>query len=103
MSNLWIYGRKPAATVRYRHGGFNATFPMNGHTVIEQAGLERERAAHVAAIEAAEREHPPRPDGFDAQNVLSFPERASRAKRGTAGPSRPGPPRPGKRPAPYRD
>ncbi len=98
MSDLWIFGRKPAATVRYRHGGFNATFPMNWHTVIEQAGIERERAAQHAAREAAERERPQRTEGAEASNVLRFPERASRAKRGGGGPSRPG-----KRPGPYRD
>lgn len=97
MADLWIYGRKPAAAVRYRHGGFNATFPMNGHTVVEQAGIERERAAQRAAREAAERDRPPSPEGYEAQNVLSFPERAARGKRGS------GAARPGKRPGPYRD
>lgn len=92
MSDLWIFGRKPAATIRYRHGGFNATFPMNGHTVIEQAGIELERAA----VEAAERERPARAEGRDAHNVISFAER-SRHKRNSP------PTRPGKRPGPYRD
>lgn len=96
MSDLWIYARKPAATVRFRHGGFNATFPMNGHTVIEQAGIERERAAQRAAREAAERDRPTRAEGRDAHNVISFAER-SRHKRQSA------PTRPGKRPGPYRD
>lgn len=97
MADLWIFGRRPAGSVRYRHGGFNATFPMNSHTVEEQAGLAREHAAQRAAREADERDRPPRAEGFDAQNVLSFPERTSRAKRGG------GPSRPGKRPGPYRD
>lgn len=39
MADLWIFGRKPHGLVRYRHGGFNATFPMNTHTVTAQAVL----------------------------------------------------------------
>lgn len=97
MADLWIFGRRPAATVRYRHGGFNATFPMNGHTVAEQAGLTRERAEAQAAREAAERERP-RLEGFDAHNVLSFQSRGSRGSRSKKSPrgKRPGPP-------PHRD
>ena len=98
MTDLWVYGRKPAASVRYQHGGLNATFPMNDHTVLEQIGLTVERDAARAAREAAERDRP-RKEGFEASNVLQFQSRAARASRGTT------PSRPGKRPSPtsHRD
>lgn len=98
MADLWIYGRKPAASVRYQHGGLNATFPMNSHTVLEQIGLTIERVAAQAAREAAEQTHP-RKEGFEASNVLQFQSRASRTSRGNQ------PTRPGKRPSPtsHRD
>ncbi len=70
---------------------------MNDHTVLEQAGIRREHDA-AAAREAAERDRRPRKDGYEAHNVISFRDRASRAGRGNAGPTRPG-----KRPGPYRD
>lgn len=98
MSDLWIFHRLPAARVRSRHGGFNATFPMNAHTVLEQAGLALEYEAAKAARDKAERDRPPRPEGFEAANVLSFRDRAGRAGRGAQKPGRPG-----KRPGPYRD
>ncbi len=97
MADLWIFGRKPAAMVRHRHGGFNATFPMNGDTVVEQAGLTR--AAHAAREKAEQSgiKPPPRIEGREAQNVLSFQDRGSRAKRATQSP------RNGGRPSPYRE
>ena len=96
MADLWIYGRKPAASVRYQHGGLNATFPMNGHTVLEQIGLTVERDAAQAAREAAERERP-RKEGFEAANVLHFSSRAARGSRGSQ-PGRTNSRSPGKRP-----
>ncbi|MDW3204505.1 MAG: hypothetical protein R8L07_03100 [Alphaproteobacteria bacterium] len=97
MADLWIFGRKPAALVRHRHGGFNATFPMNGDTVVEQAGLTLARDAAREKAERAEAERPPRVDGRDAQNVLSFQPRANRGTRNAHSP------RHGGRPAPFRD
>lgn len=96
MSDLWIFGRRPTALVRHRHGGFNATFPMNGHTVAEQIGLTLQRAA--AAEEAAERaRREPTPlDGFEAGNVVAFQPRGGRAGRGGASDGRPG-----RRPGPF--
>lgn len=97
MADLWIFGRKPAALVRHRHGGFNATFPMNGDTVVEQAGrtLALDAAREKAERHAAER--PPPIEGHDAQNVIRFQPRAARGQRG--GPN----PRHSNRPGPHRD
>ena len=94
MADLWIFGRRPAALVRHRHGGFNATFPMNSDTVVEQAG--RTRAAHA---ERSAVETPLPVEGHEATNVLPFQPRAERGKRG--GPGSGG--RATGRPAPYRD
>ena len=80
MSDLWIFGRRPSSMVRYRHGGFNATFPMNLHTVIEQVALREAIIAaeeQMAAVEAQRR-----PDGPAESNVISFSERRTRADRG---------------------
>jgi len=97
MADLWIYKRRPASLVRHKHGGFNATFPMNADTVVERAG--RMKADSIAREKAAnaEADAPPRVDGHDAQNVLSF---QSRSPRGTRGPQ---PGRPGGRSSPHRD
>lgn len=97
MADLWIFGRKPAALVRHRHGGFNATFPMNSDTVVEQAGRTLAADAAREKAEMAEATQPPRVDGRDAQNVLSFQARGARGNRN------PHKPRQGGRPAPYRD
>lgn len=80
MSDLWIFGRRPSSMVRYRHGGFNATFPMNLHTVIEQVALREAIIAaeeQMAAVEAQRR-----PDGPVESNVISFADRRTRADRG---------------------
>ena len=93
MSDLWIFGRRPTARVRYRHGGFNATFPMNFHTVEEQVGLFEELAA---AREAAERARPEAGAG-EGGNVIAFQPRADRGARGGQG----GDNRHGRRPGPF--
>lgn len=87
MSDLWIFGRRPAARVRHRHGGFNATFPMNFHTVEEQVGLFNERAAAAKEADERARVNPPPPveDGRGAGNVLTFTPRADRGSRGAPG------------------
>ncbi|NMM45840.1 hypothetical protein HH303_15190 [Rhodospirillaceae bacterium KN72] len=97
MADLWIFGRKPAAMVRHRHGGFNATFPMNGDTVVEQAGRTRDMDAAREQAERSAAELPPRIEGREAQNVLSFQPRGRGTQRGGHKP------RQGGRPAPYRD
>lgn len=97
MADLWVFGRKPAAMVRHRHGGFNATFPMNSDTVTEQAGRTRDAEAAREVEARSEATKAPRIEGHDAQNVLSFQPRGSRVQRGAAKP------RSGGRPGPYRD
>ncbi|MEQ8443707.1 MAG: hypothetical protein RIM33_06480 [Alphaproteobacteria bacterium] len=82
MADLWIFGRRPAAMVRHKHGGFNATFPMNSDTVVEQVGRMHADSAAREKAERAAADGPPRVDGHDAQNVLSFQPRAPRAARG---------------------
>lgn len=77
MADLWIFGRRPAARIRHLHGGFNATFPMNSDTVVEQAG--RTRAADDARGES---EKAVAVEGYEATNVLPFQPRTERAKRG---------------------
>lgn len=82
MSDLWIYGRRPAGVTRHRHGGFNAAFPMNFHTVEEQAGLMRAAAAEAARMaRIAPLVESIRRDGFEAQNVIRLQPRASRVER----------------------
>jgi hypothetical protein len=108
MADLWIYGRKPAALVRHRHGGFNATFPMNGDTVEEQAGRMRDLTAARERAARSEKDRPPRIEGMEAQNVLRFQPRAargdSRGGDGRGGDGRGGGHGPrGGRPGPYRD
>lgn len=97
MADLWIFGRRPAARVRHRHGGFNATFPMNGDTVVEQAGRARARNAAREKAERAAAARPPRVEGHEAQNVLRFQPRGGRSQRGAQ------PPRHSGRPGPYRE
>ena len=97
MADLWIFGRKPAAMVRHRHGGFNATFPMNGDTVVEQAGLTRDANAAREKAESSGIKPPPRIEGRGAQNVLSFQSRGDRAQRTNLRPRNRG------RPGPYRE
>lgn len=93
MADLWIFGRRPAAMVRHRHGGFNATFPMNGDTVVEQIDLMNARSA----ARKSESQRPPRVEGHDAQNVVRFQPRGSRSDRASQSPRGAG------RPGPYRD
>ncbi|WP_259781468.1 hypothetical protein [Aestuariispira ectoiniformans] len=93
MADLWIFGRKPHGLVRYRHGGFNATFPMNTHTVTAQAVLrEADMKREQEDAQAA-----PRPD-MQRNNVISFADRRTRAGRA---PSLRGGKRPGDGPNPY--
>ncbi len=96
MSDLWIFGRRQAARVRYRHGGFNATFPMNFHTVEEQAGLFVERVAAQEAADRAPSAGAP-VEGREAGNVIAFQPRADRGSRGAQA----GENRLGRRPAPF--
>lgn len=86
MAELWVFDRKPCCMVRYRHGGFNATFPMNHHTVVEQA-IQREADLKQAEAEAA------RPVET-RNNVLSFNDRRARTGRAPSlrGGKRPGGP-----------
>lgn len=92
MADLWVFGRRPSAMVRHRHGGFNATFPMNQDTVVEQAGITR--AAYAESL-AAEKSSVI--EGLEASNVLTFKPRAERGKRGPVNG------RPNSRPHPFRE
>ncbi|RED45077.1 hypothetical protein [Aestuariispira insulae] len=75
MPDLWVYKRRPNSVTRHKHGGFNASFPMNGHTVVGQIALD-ELARQVEAARAAE------PAAAENRsNVLSFADRRSRASR----------------------
>lgn len=93
MADLWIYGRKPNGIVRYRHGGFNATFPMNTHTVAAQAVLREEDLKK-------QQEDAQRNLRMDAprNNVINFADRRTRAGRA---PSLRGGKRPGDTSGPY--
>jgi hypothetical protein len=97
MADLWIFGRRPAAMVRHRHGGFNATFPMNHDTVVEQVDRMNALSAAREKARTSEAQRPPRVEGLDAQNVVRFQPRSPRADRGNQGPRGAG------RPGPYRD
>ncbi len=41
MPLIRFFNRKPACYIRQKHGGFNSTFPMNHHTVIQQAAIQQ--------------------------------------------------------------
>lgn len=87
MADLWIFGRKPHGIVRYRHGGFNATFPMNTHTVVAQAVLrEEDLKKQQEDAQSHPRVEPQR------SNVISFADRRTRAGRAPSlrGGKRPG-------------
>lgn len=87
MADLWIFGRKPHGVVRYRHGGFNATFPMDTHTVTVQAVL---REANLKEQEEAA-DAPPKPEPHRS-NVINFADRRTRSGRAPSlrGGKRPG-------------
>ncbi|RVU36631.1 hypothetical protein EOI86_15735 [Hwanghaeella grinnelliae] len=79
MSNVWTYGRRPSSVVRYRHGGYNAIYPLaHGETfngVAETQRLERlaaEGGLDVIAVEA------PTVTVSGESNVLRFPNRRKR-------------------------
>jgi len=78
MPDLWVYKRRPNSTTRHKHGGFNASFPMNGHTVIGQMALD-EWARKVEEIRKAQAEAAP--VEAEASNILSFADRRGRAAR----------------------
>ena len=89
MPDLWVYKRRPNSLARHKHGGFNASFPMNGHTVVGQIMLD-EWARKVEELKSAE------PEDLEARNnVLSFADRRGRVQRA---PSARGVKRPGDNP-----
>lgn len=49
MSGLWTYGRRPSCITRYRHGGYNAIYPL-------AAGEVFDGVAEVQRLERAEQE-----------------------------------------------
>ncbi len=80
MSSLRVFGRRPASHVRQKHGGFNSTFPMNYHTVIEQAALQDafDQAVFLHAEALKQR------GGVEIvpeNNILNFAERSHRLGR----------------------
>lgn len=54
MSGLWTYGRRPSCITRYRHGGYNAIYPLAPDDVFEGvAEIQRqERAEKILQEEA---------------------------------------------------
>lgn len=77
MSDLWAYGRRPSCLIRYRHGGYNAIYPLGYGEVFEGvAATQRfERAAAEGLLDSMIVEAKPTPD-----NVLRFPGTAARRK-----------------------
>lgn len=91
MSTIWTYGRRPSSILRYRHGGYNAIYPLaqgeTFHAVAETIRQERvaaESAGDGAVLETVRQPVP------SENNILKFPSGASRRKqrdlkgRGTA-------------------
>ena len=74
MSTIWTYGRRPSSIVRYRHGGYNAIYPLaqgeTFHAVAE--ALRQERLSAEAGGDGAVVE-PARGAKVPESNVLSFP------------------------------
>ncbi|MEQ9488929.1 MAG: hypothetical protein RIM72_08040 [Alphaproteobacteria bacterium] len=77
MSDLWAYGRRPSCLIRYRHGGYNAIYPLAyGEEFEGIAATQRfERAAAEGHLDSMIVEAKPTPD-----NVLRFPGAAARRK-----------------------
>ena len=77
MTNLWAHGRRPSCLIRYRHGGYNAIYPLGFGEVFDGvAATQRfERAAAEGLLDTMITEAKPTPD-----NVLRFPGAASRRK-----------------------
>ena len=72
INHLRIWGRRPACRMRYDHGGYNSSFPMNEHTVLFQI-LIQQLEAELTAKETERR----RLSGPPARrsNILRFPAR----------------------------
>lgn len=103
MSGLWTYGRRPCCVVRYRHGGYNAIYPLAaGETFDGVAETQRqERKAAEGRPEQPQqgwrlgKKTVEAPKSGD--NVLSFPGTSPRRKprdSGRAGPRQSTPPLP---------
>ncbi len=79
MSNIWTYGRRPSSVVRYRHGGYNAIYPLaHGETfsgVAETQRLERMAADGGGDVIASDA---PVVTVSSENNVLRFPNRRKR-------------------------
>ena len=86
MSTIWTYGRRPSSIVRYRHGGYNAIYPLaqgeTFHAVAEALRLEKVAAEAGADGGVVDNSRP-----FVAEsNILSFPGASTRRnKRDGAG------------------
>ena len=80
MSSVKILGRKPSSQARQKHGGFNSTFPMNFHTVIQQAAIQDAfNQAIILRAEAIKRAGGP--EVPRESNILNFAERSGRLRR----------------------
>ena len=81
MSSIWTYGRRPSSIVRYRHGGYNAIYPLaQGETF--HAVAEALRTEKVAAEAGADGGIVDNSRAFTAENnVLSFPGASQRRKQ----------------------
>ncbi len=65
-----FFNRKPACSIRQKHGGFNSTFPMNHHTVIQQAAIQQ------AAMKAYNLKLDIKTEISADNNILNFAEHA---------------------------
>ena len=82
MSTIWTYGRRPSSIVRYRHGGYNAIYPLaqgeTFHGVAETLRQERVSAEVGGDGSVMDAPHTAlKPES----NILSFPNAASRRKQ----------------------
>lgn len=95
MSLLWAYGRRPSCTVRYRHGGYNAIYPL-AHGEVFEAVEETQRLNRLVADGRGDHVYAEPVSKPAADNVLRFPGPARRKSRDSAGRShkRHGPPPP---------
>lgn len=77
INRLWIWGRRQNSIARFEHGGYNASFPINDHTVLAQ--IFYMKAAEEAEKDAQSRilKRGPRPS-----NILQFapPRGANKAQ-----------------------
>ncbi len=99
MSGVWTYGRRPSGVVRYRHGGYNALYPLAAGEVFDGVAATQRLAKHDMDAGTADASAQPRnaePEKLGA-NILLFSGAGQRRRShdpGRTGPRQSGSPPP---------